>query len=355
MPEKQPRTFKHLTKTDRLRIEKWLKQKMKPKEIAGKLRVHVSTIYRELKRGEYERLNGTTWEITTEYSPDIADEKYRQNLKDKGPDIKIGSDRAFADFIEKTIIEKDYSPAAALAEAEEAGFKTQISIPTLYSYIKKEVFLNLTQKELPRKGKKKHKYKKVHKKGSRAPAGDSIEKRPQEIEDRKEFGHWEGDTVYSSRKKSKAALLTIQERKTRKDIVIRVPNRQADTIVKAVDALERKLGAPTFRTIFKSITFDNGSEFSSAEELEASCINKNKPRTKVYFAHPYSSWERGTNENGNGMIRRKLPKGTDFGKLTKADIKDAEEWINNYPRKILGYRSSNRAFDEELKLLGISV
>ena len=107
-------------------------------------------------------------------------------------------------------------------------------------------------------------------------------------------------------------------------------------------------------TIFKSITFDNGTEFAAAEELERSCINKHLPRTKVYFCHPYSSWERGTNENTNGMIRRRFPKGTNFAAVTNAQIAQAENWINNYPRKILGYRSSEIVFRECLRELGIA-
>lgn len=356
MADKEPRTFKHLTKTDRLRIEKWKKQGLKPKEIADKLRVHISTIYRELHRGEYERLDGSTWEMETSYSPDIAQEKYEGHLREKGPDLKIGHNQELADFLEDIIVEQDYSPAAALAEAKARGYDVNITEQTLYSYIEKGVFRKLTAKQLPRHGKKKQRYKKVDKKkeASRAPAGESIEKRPEEIESREVFGHWEGDTVYSGKKKGKTALLTMTERKTRKEIIIKIPNRMAETVVKAIDALERKWGAVNFREVFKSITFDNGSEFAAAEELEASCINKKIPRTKVYFAHPYSSWERGTNEVQNGMIRRKHPKGTDFDDVTKKELQDTEDWMNNYPRKILGFKSSNAAFREELAALGIA-
>lgn len=197
---------------------------------------------------------------------------------------------------------------------------------------------------------------KCGKSASRAPAGESIEQRPEEIDEREEFGHWEGDTVYSGKGKRKTtrALLTLTERKTRKEIIIAIPNRKAETVVKALDALERKLGARRFRAIFKSITFDNGTEFAAAEELERSCVNKRLPRTKVYFCHPYSSWERGTNENTNGMIRRWFPKGTNFAAVTNAQIAQAENWINNYPRKILGYKSSEIVFRECLRELGIA-
>lgn len=124
--------------------------------------------------------------------------------------------------------------------------------------------------------------------------------------------------------------------------------------VRALSEAVGVLHERTLRYIFKSITFDNGTEFAAAEGLERSCVNKRLPRTKVYFCHPYSSWERGTNENTNGMIRRRFPKGTNFAAVTNAQIAQAENWINNYPRKILGYKSSEIVFRECLRELGIA-
>lgn len=351
------RTFKHLSKSDRLRIERWQREGYKPKEIADKLRVHISTVYRELKRGAYERLDGDTWEMVTAYSPDIAEERYQANLREKGPELKIGNDFELADYIEETIIANDCSPAAVLGYAQMEGreFKTSVSIATIYSYIKKGVFLRITQVDLPRRGKHKANYKRVEtKEPARAPAGESIERRPEEVKSREAFGHWEMDTVYSGKNTSTTALLVLTERKTRKEAIIMIPNRKAETVVKAVDALERKMGAPNFRKMFQSITVDNGSEFSAADELEHSCINKTIPRTRVYFCHPYSSWERGSNENQNIMIRRKHPKGTDFAKVSKAEIAATERWINNYPRKIFGYMSSEIMFRECLREIGLT-
>lgn len=354
------RTFRHLTWIDRLRIEKWLRQGLKPKDIAGKLRVHISTVYNELRRGAYEKLDSDTWELVQAYSPDIAEQKYQAHLREKGPDLKIGKDHELANYIETTILDKECSPAAVLGYAKQEGrcFQTSVSVQTIYHYIQKGLFLNLTQKELPRHGKRKQPYKKVCKKASaRAPAGESVEQRPPEVNDREEFGHWEGDTVYSGKGKVKTtcALFTMTERKTRNEIIIGVPNRKAETIVRAVDALERKLGARKFRAIFKSITFDNGTEFAAAESLERSCINKTIPRTRVYYCHPYSSWERGSNEHVNGMIRRRHPKGTDFSKVSKEEIAATEKWINEYPRRIFGYKSSAIMFRERLNELGIAI
>lgn len=151
------------------------------------------------------------------------------------------------------------------------------------------------------------------------------------------------DTVYSKKKGSKA-LLVLTERLTRKEIIERMPDRTAESTVKALDRIERRYGA-RFRKIFRTITVDNGGEFSDVERLERSAIRKGA-RTKFYYCHPYSSYERGSNECQNKMIRRKHPKGTDFGKVTVEEVKKTEEWVNNYPREILGWRTAEMLFQE---------
>lgn len=334
------RYFKHLSYTDRLKIEKMLKEKKSKSDIAKALRVHLSTIYRELERGQYEHLNS---DYTTEmrYSPDIAHENYRANLDAKGADLKIGKDHELAEYIEETIIKKKYSPEAALGEIQRRGLKfaTSICITTLYSYIEKGIFLKLTKKQLPRKGKKIHKYKRVQ--PAKAPCGESIEKRPEKINNREEFGHWEMDTVVG-RKKSRKALLVLTERRTRKEIVIRLGDKTSRSVVRALNRLEKKMGA-MFRRIFKSITVDNGSEFSDCEGMEESCRSTQK-RTSVFYCHPYCASERGSNENQNGMLRRIFPKGTSFDKVTVKEVQQAEDWLNDYPRPMFGYKSANDMF-----------
>ena len=139
------RRFKHLSKTDRLRMEAHLRDKKTPKEIAEILGVHISTIYREKKRGEYQHRNSDYTE-ETRYSSDLGEMKYRANLAAKGADIKLGKDHELAEYIERRIADDKLSPAAVLGEIEANGmsFKTSISVNTLYSYIEKGVFLRLT-------------------------------------------------------------------------------------------------------------------------------------------------------------------------------------------------------------------
>jgi len=343
--------FSHLTKNDRYKIEALLNMGHSKQEIADEIHVHVSTIYREIKRARMVQLTTELVEVD-KYNPDEAHKKYRENLSAKGAPLKIGNDHELAEYIERKIIDEHRSPAAALAEIRLEGreFKTSICVSTLYSYIEKGVFLTLTNADLPEKPKKKRKYRKV-KEQKRASRGESIEKRPAEVDERNTFGHWEGDTVYSKKKK-REALLVLTERETRREIMEKMPDRTKESVVRAFDRIERRYGA-LFPKIFRTITFDNGGEFADVEGIERSAIRKGRKRTKAYFCHPYSSCERASNECQNKMIRRDhlFPKGTDFGKVTAAAVKEAEAWVNNYPREILGWLTSEILFMERVAAL----
>lgn len=338
------RRFKHLTWNDRLRIESFLKCKKSVQEIADEIGVHRNTIYNEIKRGLTPQRTTDLIDVTV-YCADTAERKYRDNLDAKGPGMKIGKDHKLAEHIEQRIIEQGYSPAAVLGEIKVKGiqFDTTICEATLYSYIKKGVFLNLESSNLPNGGRKKRPYKRVRKIASRKAAGTSIEKRPPEIETREEIGHWEMDCV-EGKKQTKETLLVLSERKARKEIIIKMKDQTAGSVVAALDRLERRYGS-LFSKVFQTITVDNGSEFADCAGMEKSCRRQGN-RTKVYYCHPYSSYERGTNENINVMIRRWFPKGTDFGKVTVKAIQAVENWLNTYPREILGFYSADDIFGE---------
>ena len=166
-----------------------------------------------------------------------------------------------------------------------------------------------------------------------------------EVDTREMFGHWEGDKVYSKKDGSKA-LFVLTGPLTRREIIVRIKDRTTESVVKALDRIKRKYGPVLFRNIFQTITVDNGGEFAGVNRLERSAFRKTLNRTKVYFCHPYSSYERGSNECQNKMIRRPFPKGTDFGNVTDAEVARAEQWMNNYPRKILGWKTSEMLFRE---------
>lgn len=341
--------YNHLTFTDRLKLENMLKLKISKKEIAKNLGVHISTIYRELKRGTYERKETVfgycekSYKYINTYSPDISEERYRENLKAKGSTLKISDDYEFANFIENKIVKDGLTPLAVLGYIKKNNiqFKTSICVNTLYSYIYKGVFLKLSMSDLPIKPTKK--VKKNNKVAvNRCPRGESIEKRPIEVWKRKTFGHWEMDCVCGP-KNDLNVLLVLTERLTRREIIIRMRNQTANSVVKALNGLEKKYGK-MFTKLFKTITVDNGCEFSDSQGIEKS-IYGNKKRTTVYYCHPYCSSERGTNERMNREIRRIYPKGTDFGKVKLSDIQACEDWLNSYPRAILDYDTPNNVFN----------
>lgn len=341
--------YKQLKFSDRLKIEALLKAGVRVKEIADVLRVHRSTIYNELKRGQYTHLNS---DYTTEerYSPDIAQKRCDENMKKRGVQLKIGNDIKLANYIEDKILNENYSPAAVIGEIKAKGlegeFNTMICTRTVYSYIDKGVFYKLTNKDLPVKGKRKRKYKKVRRIQKRANAGTSIEKRPFNIESREEFGNWEMDTVVGKRGISKHSLLVLTERKTRYEIIYTLKEHTASAVVDKIDLLEKQYGGK-FRTVFKTITVDNGTEFSYAKQLERSLLSEGK-RTDLYYCHPYSSWERGTNEVTNKLIRRMYPKGTNFDSVTDQDIEALQNWINDYPRELFDFHTAAEMFAIEI-------
>ncbi|MCM1305879.1 MAG: IS30 family transposase [Bacteroides sp.] len=332
------RGTKNLTYTQRLQLEAYLRAKLSKKEIAEKLGVCLATVYNELKRGSYQHLDGQTWKYETRYSPNKAQDLCDMNSHSKGAPLKIGNDYEFVRYVEKRVLVDKLSPCAVLGEIKRKGlpFQTQISKTTLYRYIEMGLFYNIDLQDLPLKSRpKKHKRTTIAKS---APKGISIENRPNDINARDSFGHWEMDCVVGA---SKTTLLVLSERLTRKEIIMQMPNKKTESVIRCLNILERRYGK-MFRQVFRSITVDNGTEFSDCIGLERS-IYRGK-RTIMYYCHPYSSYERGTNERLNREIRRLLPKGVDLAKFTKEEIQAVEDWVNNYPRQVLDFATSNELF-----------
>ena len=328
---------KCLTWIQRLQLEAYLKANVPKTEIAQLLGCSLQTVYNELKRGRYQRLD-TEYVFHDTYSPDKAQRKYEYNLTSKGPDLKIANDYALIDYIEKRVLEDGLSPCAALGELKRKNMPyTHISKTTLYRYIRMGLFPRLTMDHIKPRNKK---YQKA--KASKAPRGTSIEQRPEHIESREEFGHWEMDCVCG---KGKSVILVLTERKTRREILHPMESQSARNVVRFINKLEKKYGKK-FKQIFKSITVDNGTEFSDVKGMEKSIFSG--IRTKVYYCHPYSSWERGSNERLNREIRRLIPKGTNIGRITPKRILQVQNWVNSYPREIFGYATSEELFQYEL-------
>lgn len=336
---------KHIKWEDRLKIQGALRTGAKPAEIAKMIGCCRATVYNEINRGQCVQQHDA--EFVTEYCADVAERKYQEALRAKGPDIKLGNDFELAEFLENKIIDDRFSPGAALAFIREQGlqFKTQICENTLYNYIYRgDIFLRLSKEHLLYKGKH-HKKKAEPHKRAREAKGKTIEDRPAEVKERETFGNWEMDSIVGC-KGSKAALLVLTERLTGYGLVFRVPDHTMGSVVKVLDRLERKLGKD-FQRIFQSITVDNGSEFQDCDGMQKS-LRRRQPRTTIYYCHPYTASERGSNENMNRIIRRFFPKGTNFDEVTAAEVAQAETWMNDYPRAILGWRSAGALFEESL-------
>ena len=165
---------------------------------------------------------------------------------------------------------------------------------------------------------------------------------------REEFGHWEMDLVEGIKEKGEPFLLVLTERQTRQEIIEKIPNKKAKSVVKGLDRIERRFGVVNFRETFKTITTDNGSEFADYEGIEESFTGCSIPRTSQYYCDTYCSWQRGSNEVANRFIRRFLPKGTSLKGITGSQVKKIQEFINNYPRKIFDYENSDKLFKEKL-------
>jgi len=219
--------------------------------------------------------------------------------------------------------------------------KWTVSTSTLYRYIDRGYIPNVSNSDLPYKPYRKRKYRRV--KAAAAPKGTSIERRPHEVEFRSSFGHWELDSVIGKSKGKNQSVLTLVERKTRYELVLKVPDKSALSTVKALRKTLCKFPTGTFQTI----TVDNGSEFADCEGMENAVKNK----LTVYYCHPYSSYERGTNERYNRVLRAFLPKGTSFAKITQKDCDAIAHRMNNTPRKVLNYATPQELFTQEIKKL----
>lgn len=345
---------KHLSFEERQYIE-YLVKKAQPKKISKALLVRAlgcscSTIQRELKRGEVKQQSSDLLYYTS-YSAEVAQLSYEYNSTAKGPELKIKNDYDFVKYVENKILNEKYSPDAVIMELQENDFidpntgkpfKTKICTKTLYNYIDNGLFPGLTNKDLPREGKATKRKQRRVRSSYRTVGGKGIWERPEEATRRLEPGHWEMDCIEGAKGKGKSCLLTMVDRRTRETLIFKLPDQTQKSVLRVLDKLERKLGRVKFNDRFRTITVDNGSEFLNHESMEKSMYSKTKKRTEIYFAHPYCSWERGTNEQTNGMIRRFIPKGIIICKIDKDRIKRVQDWLNNYPRRVFDGKSANK-------------
>ena len=341
---------KHLNSEERNTIERLLNAGSSRKQIATLLRRDLSTIKREIKRGSViqrrknsyinKKANHPEYIEFTEYFADAGQRLYERNRQNCGARNKIFQCKSLVDYVEsKVLSEEKWSPDAAIGHARENDlFSDLVSTKTFYNWIDdgltkvKNIDLLLKVRRKPKSPRKER--KKI--------LGKSIDERPKEVETREDFGHWEGDGIVG--KDHKGHIITLVERKCGIGFMWNVKDRKEDKILAVIDTLKEQFNTD-FGTVFKSITFDNGSEFSPSDEME----KRNGPI--IYYAHPYSAWERPVNENWNGLVRRFIPKGKSFDDLTDENISRVMHYINTLPRKRLGYKSPLQLWNDELKAI----
>ena len=336
-------TTKHIKIKDlkqRESIEIMLKVNTPISIIAMHIGVGERTIRNEIKRGLVDQQD-SMYGFKKKYSADYSQTEYERRNVTKGPNLKIGKNRELSKEVTRLIRDEKYSPGAALAKIKsESVIEVNVCERTVYNYVRDGI-LEIEYTELPYGKESPRKNKKKASRSLKNKDGISIEERDKAIENRDCYGHWEMDTVVGGTGKGSSVLLVLTERHSREEKIIKLPNRKQESVVKAIDKLENKYGKKKFREKFLTITTDNGVEF-----LDHKGITKGE-RTKMYFAHAYSSWERGSNEVANRLIRRFYEKGYNIDEISEKQIIKLENWINNYPRKILGWKSTNQFLEDK--------
>lgn len=325
------------------------------RSLAEELGTTVSTIYDILAKAKITILD-THLQEHTEYSATAAFNKRNKTSK---PSNAFKLDKALP-FINLIVEEMKANPLSSIDETihhyllhERDKIEGLITIcpKTFYNYVH-ALLIDIKPIDLPRtvQRKKPSNYKQYIPKRQK---GTSIELRPKSIDDRSEFGHWEGDLVTGPRDGQTGALFTLLERKTRFYYSIKIPHKSSKQVYMQINKLNKLFG-DKFSEIFKSITFDNGNEFARYKDIEQKPNSSNK-RTTVYFSRPYKSCDRGSNENCNGLVRYFFKKGTDFNDISKESVINMNKKINNKKRKIHGYISAEELFIKELLALGFEV
>lgn len=333
---------KHLNFAQRVVIQVRTQDGWSPYRIAKELGCSANTVRNELKRGTPELY----WGKQRKYDAAIAQQIYEGHRINSHRTPKFQKARKFLKVVELRFKEKRWSFDACVGysrENREFSRQEMVCTKTLYNYADRGI-LNIKNIDLPQKVRRKTGKKTSHVRKNITHLGRSIEERPPCVDSRERFGDWELDLVIGSKSKGDQVLMTLLERKTRYYRIIRLPDKSVPSVMKAFKQLHNEY-KKRFSLIFKTITTDNGSEFSLLSSLEQ--ISD----TKVFFAHPYSSFEKGANERHNGLLRRFIPKGKRIDSFSDDDISMIENYINTLPRKILRYNIPTQLFRTALSSL----
>lgn len=323
--------YYHLNIEERTVISQLYVSGLSIREISRQIGRSPSTVSREIRRNSYK--SGTQYTVSR-YNPTVAQKKYVANKGKCGRKTISNSDTLT--YI-RSKIEDHWSPEQ-IANRLNPGFNLP-SVTTIYRMIRQKRLGKIEMKDLRRKG---HFRRPAEKRGKFNDGGRTIKKRDKSVYKRQQIGHWEADTVESGRndhkRKSKYCFVTLAERKSRKYIAIKVPDRTAASVTPVIiNALK---DYP--KELVKTITFDRGKEFCGYEEIEKSL------GCKTYFCDPYCAWQKGTNENSNGLLREFYPKGMDLSEVDETKLKENLDLMNGRPRKCLGYQTPNEVFNSHI-------
>ncbi len=317
--------YQQLNKEERFYIWNALRSGQTQKEVAVALDRHPSSICREIKRNKYPQAKIYTYE----WALQIVNWRKRHTASKKYRKLNTELEAKITKLIQQY-----------LSPEQVSGYLKQhhqiaISHETIYRFIYSDKARHKALKPYLRQGSKLR--RKRYGSGARAskiPNRVCITERPAVVEEKQRIGDWECDTVIGKDKKS--VLVTVVDRFTLITCCSRVYSRSAKVVSQAIIRMLK----PHIDKVH-TLTFDNGSEFVRHEEIAKAL------EATTYFAHPYSSWERGINENTNGLIRQFLPKGTDFRNVSWQAVKRAVDYLNNRPRKTRGYKTPNQMFNNE--------
>ena len=332
--------FKHFSIEEREKIQELLWQSASVRTIAKALGRNPSSVSREINRNI---------PLKRSYRPRLAHERAVEKRSSRGRKLRLKSD-----FIRRYVVfglkKKGLSPEQIAGRLHLEYPNYSISHEAIYQWIYSLAHRNgwgyLRRHYQDWRPYLKRRHQRRGQRGMRSvqrvlrPTGPSIDDHPKEVDIRKVIGHWESDSMIS--RQNRAGLNTLVERKTGLVMITKIRNSTApatkEAVIKRLDVLPQK-----FR---KTLTSDNGSENALYDEVQTAL------RLSWYFAHPYHSWERGTNENTNGLIRWYFPKGTDFATISDDAVKVVENALNNRPRKRFGWKTSLEVFNESVALTG---
>ena len=316
--------YQHLTKEERFYIHQAVREGKNQREIAQALNRSPSTISRELKRNKWPSAYLYTYDWALQFvrwrKRFAATKKYRK----------------LTPALQQSIIHllQQYLSPEQISAYLKKHHRIRISHETIYRFIYADPSRKAALKRYLRQGNKRR--RKRYGSGARAsliPNRRCITERPRSVENKRRIGHWECDTVIGKDRQS--ALVTLVERKSLFTLCARVAIKTARSVRQAIIRMLRP-----YQDQVKTLTFDNGTEFIQHEKIAKAL------KARTYFAHPYASWERGINENTNGLLRQFFPKGTNFNQVKRKEINWAVKLLNNRPRKTRQYKTPNQIFNK---------